>query len=431
MSAIIGVHGREILDSRGNPTIEAEVWLESGVIGTAAVPSGASTGSFEAVEIRDGGPRYGGKGVLCAVSAVNDTIGPEIIGMDASSQEEIDAAMIALDGTANKSRLGANAILGVSLACARAAAREQDLPLWSYIGGLGPFVLPTPMMNIINGGAHADNTLDIQEFMIVPVGASSFPEGLRMAVEVYHCLKGILKKKGLSTGVGDEGGFAPNLSTNREALSLIVEAVAKAGYAPGKDISLALDVAASELFKDGAYSFEGEKRTFTPEELVGYYETLATEFPVISIEDGMAEDDWNGWGLLTKRLGSRLQIVGDDLFVTNPERLARGIREGIANSVLIKLNQIGTLTETLGVIDILPSSRIARERPTTLSSAILRSQRRPARSRREPRRESTAWRSTINCCAFMKSWGTEASMPGKRGFAPASSPVHIPRRCVP
>ncbi len=352
MSAIIGVHGREILDSRGNPTVEAEVWLESGVIGTSAVPSGASTGSFEAVEIRDGGPRFGGKGVLRAVSAVNETIGPEIIGMDASSQEEIDAAMIALDGTANKSRLGANAILGVSLACARAAAREQDIPLWAYMGGLGPFLLPTPMMNIINGGAHADNTLDIQEFMIVPVGASSFPEGLRMAVEVYHCLKGILRKKGLSTGVGDEGGFAPNLSTNREALSLIVEAVAQAGYAPGKDISLALDVAASELFENGAYAFEGEKRTFTPEELVGYYETLAAEFPVLSIEDGMAEDDWNGWGLLTKRLGSRLQIVGDDLFVTNPERLARGIREGIANSVLIKLNQIGTLTETLRVIDM-------------------------------------------------------------------------------
>ncbi len=352
MSSIIGVHGREILDSRGNPTVEVEVWTEDGVLGRASVPSGASTGSFEAIELRDGGTRYCGKGVVEALSSVNDTIAPEIVGMDPSSQEEIDMAMIDLDGTANKSRLGANSILGVSLACARAAAVEQDVPLWSYIGGLGPFVLPTPLMNIVNGGAHADNTLDIQEFMIVPAGAPDFPEGLRTAVEIYHTLKGILKKRGLSTGVGDEGGFAPNLATNREALSLIVEAISKAGYEPGRDVFLALDVAASGLYGDGVYTFEGEARRFSPEELVAYYEDLVHEFPIVSIEDGMSEEDWDGWSLLTGRLGKKIQIIGDDLFVTNPDRLSRGVREGIANSILIKLNQIGTLTETLRVIDM-------------------------------------------------------------------------------
>ncbi len=350
MSSIIGVHGREILDSRGNPTVEVEVWLDSGASGRAAVPSGASTGTYEAVELRDGGRRYLGKGVLNAVNNVNEKIAPELMGFDADDQAEVDAALIELDGTPNKGELGANAVLGVSLAVARAAADDHDLPLWSWIGGLGPFSLPTPMMNVVNGGAHADNNVDIQEFMLVPHGAETFAEALRMGVETYHTLKKAIHARGYSTAIGDEGGFAPDLKSNREAIDLILEAVEKAGYAPGKDISIALDPAASEFFKDGKYHFEGEKKSFTPEEMVGYYEQLCKDYPILSIEDGMAEDDWAGWSIMTKRLGSKIQIVGDDLFVTNPEKLSRGIEEGVGNAVLIKLNQIGSLSETLNVI---------------------------------------------------------------------------------
>ena len=350
MSMILGVHGREIIDSRGNPTVEVEVWLDSGASGRASVPSGASTGTYEAVELRDGGQRYGGKGVLKAVNGVNERIAPEIMGMDADDQAELDSALIELDGTPNKGELGANGILGVSLAVARAAADDHDLPLWSWIGGLGPFSLPTPMMNVINGGAHADNNVDIQEFMIVPHGAETFPEALRMGIETYHSLKKTINSRGYSTAVGDEGGFAPNLKSNTEAIDLILEAVEKAGYAPGKDISIALDPAASEFFRDGKYHFAGENKIFSPEEMVSYYEVLCEKYPVLSIEDGMGEDDWMGWALMTARLGEKIQIVGDDLFVTNPEKLRRGIEEGVANAVLIKLNQIGTLSETLNVI---------------------------------------------------------------------------------
>ncbi|MEA4881133.1 MAG: phosphopyruvate hydratase [Synergistaceae bacterium] len=350
MSMILGVHGREIIDSRGNPTVEVEVWLDSGATGRASVPSGASTGTYEAVELRDGGQRYGGKGVMKAVNAVNERIAPEITGMDADDQAELDSALIELDGTPNKGELGANGILGVSLAAARAAAADHDLSLWSWIGGLGPFSLPTPMMNVINGGAHADNTVDIQEFMIVPHGAETFQEALRMGVETYHVLKKTINSRGYSTAVGDEGGFAPDLKSNSEAIDLILEAVERAGYAPGKDISIAIDAAASEFLRDGKYHFASENKIFSPEEMVSYYEGLCEKYPILSIEDGMGEDDWTGWALMTARLGKKIQIVGDDLFVTNPEKLRRGIEEGIANAILIKLNQIGTLSETLNVI---------------------------------------------------------------------------------
>ena len=350
MSMILGVHGREIIDSRGNPTVEVEVWLDSGATGRASVPSGASTGTYEAVELRDGGQRYGGKGVMKAVNAVNERIAPEITGMDADDQAELDSALIELDGTPNKGELGANGILGVSLAAARAAAADHDLPLWSWIGGLGPFSLPTPMMNVINGGAHADNNVDIQEFMIVPHGAETFQEALRMGVETYHVLKKTINSRGYSTAVGDEGGFAPDLKSNSEAIDLILEAVERAGYAPGKDISIAIDAAASEFLRDGKYHFASENKIFSPEEMVSYYEGLCEKYPILSIEDGMGEDDWTGWALMTARLGKKIQIVGDDLFVTNPEKLRRGIEEGIANAILIKLNQIGTLSETLNVI---------------------------------------------------------------------------------
>ena len=352
MSMILGVHGREIIDSRGNPTVEVEVWLDSGATGRASVPSGASTGTYEAVELRDGGQRYGGKGVMKAVNGVNERIAAEITGMDADDQAELDSALIELDGTPNKGELGANGILGVSLAAARAAAADHELPLWSWIGGLGPFSLPTPMMNVINGGAHADNNVDIQEFMIVPHGAETFPEALRMGIETYHSLKKTLNSRGYSTAVGDEGGFAPNLKSNSEAIDLILEAVEKAGYAPGKDISIAIDAAASEFLRDGKYHFASENKIFSPEEMVSYYEGLCEKYPILSIEDGMGEDDWTGWALMTARLGGKIQIVGDDLFVTNPEKLRRGIGEGIANAILIKLNQIGTLSETLNVISM-------------------------------------------------------------------------------
>ncbi len=356
MTTIVDVRGREILDSRGNPTVEVEVVLESGVIGRAAVPSGASTGEYEAVELRDGDKgRYLGKGVLTAVDNVNEIIADAILDMDAAEQVEIDQTLLELDGTPNKAKLGANAILGVSLACAKAAAECLELPLYRYIGGVRASVLPVPMMNILNGGAHADNTVDFQEFMIMPHGASSFAEALRMGTETFHSLKSVLKGKGYNTAVGDEGGFAPNLRTNEETLDIILEAIEKAGYKPGEQISIALDVAASELFNSekGLYVFKkSSKEEKTSEEMVKIYENLVAKYPIISIEDGLDENDWTGWKLMTDTLGGKIQIVGDDLFVTNIEKLARGISEGVANSILIKLNQIGTLTETIDAIDM-------------------------------------------------------------------------------
>jgi enolase len=355
MPAIItDIHAREILDSRGNPTVEADVILASGVIGRAAVPSGASTGEHEAVELRDGDPqRYGGKGVLLAVQNIEQTIAPALAGADATDQMGIDAAMIEMDGTPNKSNLGANAILAVSLATARAAAQELGLPLWRYLGGPMTRVLPVPMMNILNGGAHATNTVDFQEYMIIPVGAESFGEALRMGTEVFHALKKVLVKRKLSTGVGDEGGFAPDLKSDEEAITVVLEAIEKAGYAAGQDIVLALDCAASELYKDGKYTFKKSGAgTKDAEAMVKLYSKWIDEYPIVSIEDGMAEDDWAGWKLLTEAIGDRCQLVGDDLFVTNTERLARGIEEGVANSILIKVNQIGTLTETLEAIEM-------------------------------------------------------------------------------
>ncbi|MCD6362663.1 MAG: phosphopyruvate hydratase [Synergistetes bacterium] len=351
MSRIISVWGREVLDSRGNPTVEAEVVLESGAVGMAIVPSGASTGTFEAIELRDGEKRYGGKGVLKAVQNINEIISQELIGLDAENQAEIDKKMIELDGTPNKSRLGANAILAVSMAVARAMANEIGISLFKYLGGVRAKVLPTPMFNVLNGGKHADNNLDLQEFMIVPIKAPSFREALRMGAEVYHTLKKILKERGLVTSVGDEGGFAPGLSSNEEPLALLVEAIEKAGYKPGEEIALAMDPAASEFFKDGKYHLKADGLELTSEEMVDFYEKLVDKYPIISLEDGLAEEDWEGWKILTQRLGSRIQLVGDDIFVTNPERLGRGIKEGVANAILIKLNQIGTLTETLDVIN--------------------------------------------------------------------------------
>lgn len=354
MSTIIDdIFAREILDSRGNPTIEVDVYLEDGTMGRAAVPSGASTGAYEAVELRDGDPgRYNGKGVLKAVDNVNSILAPEIAGYDATDQLGIDRAMIELDGTPNKGKLGANAILGVSMAVAKAAAEALGMYLYQYLGGANGKVLPVPMMNILNGGKHADNNVDIQEFMVMPVGASDFAGALRMGTEVYHKLKSVLKKKGLNTAVGDEGGFAPMLGSNEEALAIIVEAITAAGYKPGEDIALAIDAAATEFYKDGKYVFEAEGKSRTAEEMVDYYALLADKYPIISIEDGLAEDDWDGWRKLTERLGKKVQIVGDDLFVTNTERLARGINSGVANSILIKLNQIGTITETLDAIEM-------------------------------------------------------------------------------
>jgi enolase len=354
MSEIVDVYAREILDSRGNPTLEVEVFLESGAFGRAAVPSGASTGEREAMELRDGDKaRYLGKGVLKAVDNVNNILAEEVIGMEAEDQVGIDMKMIELDGTEFKTNIGANAILGVSLAVAKAAAEEAGQPLYKYIGGANARELPLPMMNIINGGAHADNNVDIQEFMIMPAGAATFKEALRMGAEIFHALKGVLKGKGYNTAVGDEGGFAPNLKSNEEALEVIMEAIVKAGYKPGEDVLLALDVASSELFKDGKYTLENEtQKVKTPVEMVDFYENLVNKYPIISIEDGMAENDWDGWKLLTERLGKRIQIVGDDLFVTNPKILKEGIQKGIANSILIKLNQIGTLTETLEAIEM-------------------------------------------------------------------------------
>lgn len=353
MAEIIDLMAREIIDSRGNPTVEVDVVLDDGSFGRASVPSGASTGVHEAVELRDGDKsRFGGKGVLKAVNNVNTEIYDAIVGFDAAEQEEIDAEMIALDGTENKGRLGANAILGVSLAIAKASADSAGLPLYRYIGGTAARVLPVPMMNIINGGQHADNPIDIQEFMIMPVGATSIAEAIRMGSEVFHALRANLKKAGMNTNVGDEGGFAPNIGSAKEALDFIVESIKTAGYKPGEDVVLALDAASSEFYKDGKYVMEGEGKTFTSAELVKYYEDLVNNYPIKSIEDGMAEDDWEGWDLLTKTLGDRIQLVGDDLFVTNTKRLEMGIDKGVANSILVKVNQIGSLSETLAAVQM-------------------------------------------------------------------------------
>jgi enolase len=352
VSAIETVVGREILDSRGNPTVEVDVTLESGAFGRAAVPSGASTGAFEAVELRDGGDRYLGKGVANAVSNVNGEIADLVDGMEALDQTGVDQALIDLDGTDNKSRLGANAILGVSLAVAKAAADELGVPLYRYVGGPGARVLPVPMMNVLNGGVHADNNVDLQEFMVMPVGAASYAEALRWGVETYHSLKSVLHERGLSSAIGDEGGFAPNLPSNESALAVLVEAIERAGRKPGEEMALALDVASSEFFVDGGYQLAGEGRTLSGDEFVAYLVDLADRYPIVSIEDGMAEDDWDGWTALSAALGPRIQLVGDDLFVTNSTRLARGIAGGVANAILVKVNQIGTLTETLDTVGL-------------------------------------------------------------------------------
>ena len=377
---IVDVLAREILDSRSFPTVEVEVYLEDGTVGRAAVPSGASTGVFEAVELRDGDKeRFNGKGVLQAVKNVNEVIADELIGLNALDQTFIDKTLIELDGTKNKGKLGANAILGVSLAVARAAANFLGLPLYQYVGGVNAKVLPVPMMNIINGGEHDDNSVDLQEFMIMPVGAESFQEALRMCSQVYHALKSLLNEKGYSTGVGDEGGFAPDLKSNEEAIEVIIEAIKKAGFEPGKDMFIALDPASSEFFEDGKYVLKHEGKTLSPEEMVGFYENLVNKYPIISIEDGMAEEDYEGWKIMTERLGNKIQLVGDDLFVTNTERLKMGIEMGIANSILIKLNQIGTLTETLNAIEManragytaVISHRSGETEDTTISDLVV------------------------------------------------------------
>ena len=352
MSEIMSIYAREILDSRGNPTVEVEVLLDSGVIGRAAVPSGASTGEHEAVELRDNQDRYGGKGVLKAVENINEIIAPEIIGFDAIEQTLIDEMMLKLDGTENKSKLGANAILGVSMACARASSIELGIPLYRYLGGTNSKIMPVPMSNILNGGKHADNNVDLQEFMIMPVGATSFKQAIRMNAEVFHALKKYLKDNGYSTAVGDEGGFAPDLKSNEEALQIIMKAIELAGYRPKEDIAIALDPASSEFFVNGKYQLKAENKELTSAEMIDYYENLINKYPIVSIEDGLAEDDWQGWKLMNQRLGNKIQIVGDDIFVTNVERLKRGIKENSANSILIKLNQIGTVTETLDTIEM-------------------------------------------------------------------------------
>lgn len=352
MTAIIDIIGREIIDSRGNPTVEVDVWLEGGGFGRAGVPSGASTGAFEAVELRDGDDRYNGKGVLNAVSAVNQEIFQAISGFDALEQQHIDRTLIALDGTDNKSRIGANAILGVSLAVAKAAADSLGLPLWRYVGGTQAHVMPLPMMNILNGGAHADNPIDIQEFMIQPVSAPSLSEAVRMGAEVFHALRGLLIADGLSTGIGDEGGFAPNIASTQAALDYVMKAIEKAGYKPGTDITMALDSASTEFYEDGIYNLAGEGKKLKVDEMVSYYKDLVKAYPIKSIEDGMAEDDWDGWAALTAAIGDDVQLVGDDLFVTNSVRLKKGVDMGVANSILVKVNQIGTLSETLETVEM-------------------------------------------------------------------------------
>jgi enolase len=350
VAIIEAIGAREILDSRGNPTVEVEVLLEDGTAARAAVPSGASTGAFEAVELRDGGKRYLGKGVEKAIKNVVDVIAPEVVGLDAQDQRLVDQTMIDLDGTKNKAKLGANAILGVSLAVAKASAEHADLSLFKYVGGNNAHVLPVPMMNILNGGAHADTNVDIQEFMVAPIGADTFKESLRWGAEIYHSLKSVLKKRGLATSIGDEGGFAPNLDSNRAALDLILEAIEGAGFKPGKEIALAMDVAATEFYDNGKYSFEGKQ--LTAAEMIAYYSSLVSSYPLVSIEDPLNEDDWDGWAAITKELGSKVQLVGDDLFVTNPERLSKGIAADTANALLVKVNQIGSLTETLDAVEM-------------------------------------------------------------------------------
>ena len=352
MTAIIDIIGREIIDSRGNPTVEVDVLLEDGGFGRAGVPSGASTGAFEAVELRDGGDRYNGKGVLNAVNAVNQEIFQALSGFDALEQQHIDRTLIALDGTDNKARLGANAILGVSLAVAKAAADSLGLPLWRYVGGTQAHIMPLPMMNILNGGAHADNPIDIQEFMIQPVSATSLSEAVRMGAEVFHALRGLLTADGLSTGIGDEGGFAPNIASTQAALDYVMKAIEKAGYKPGTDMTLALDAASTEFYQDGVYHLAGEGKKLTADQMVSYYQDLVKAYPIKSIEDGMEEDDWEGWAALTAAIGDDVQLVGDDLFVTNPVRLKKGIDMGVANSILVKVNQIGTLSETLEAVEM-------------------------------------------------------------------------------
>jgi enolase len=359
MSSIEHVVGRQVLDSRGNPTVEVEVFLDSGAQGRAIVPSGASTGQFEAVERRDAGAPYGGKGVLGAVDSVNSEIADAIGGLEALDQRTVDRAMLDLDGTDNKGRLGANAILGTSLAVAKAAAQELEIPLYRYVGGANAHVLPVPMMNVVNGGAHADNNVDLQEFMLMPVGAASFGEALRWGVETYHVLKGILHDRGLATAVGDEGGFAPNLDSNEAAIGVLVEAIDRAGFTPGDDIAIALDPATSEIYRDGRYELAGEGRSLTSDDMVGFWTDLCDRYPIVSIEDGMAEEDWDGWAALTNALGARVQLVGDDLFVTNVERLQRGIDRGVANAILVKVNQIGSLTETLDTVGLATRSAYA------------------------------------------------------------------------
>ena len=352
MSIIERVHGREVFDSRGNPTVEVEVELDSGATGSAMVPSGASTGAFEAVELRDGGDRLGGKGVLTAVGFVNGELAEAVIGLDAIEQRGLDRTLAAVDGTDNKGRVGANAILGISLAAAHAAAAELEIPLWRHVGGANAHVLPLPMMNVLNGGEHADNSVDYQEFMFMPVGAASFSEAMRWGVEAYHVLARVLHEKGLSTGIGDEGGFAPDLGSNEEAVQLLIDAIERAGLTPGDDMAIAMDVASTEFFRDGVYDLASEGRRLAPEEMVAELVGLCDRYPIVSIEDGMAEDDWDGWKALTDAIGSRCQLVGDDLFVTNTERLARGIENATANSILVKVNQIGSLTETLEAVDL-------------------------------------------------------------------------------
>ena len=390
MSQIESVHARQILDSRGNPTVEVEVQLRSGAHGRAAVPSGASTGEFEATELRDGGDAYGGKGVTQAVGNVNGEIAEAVAGHDATDQQGLDGKLIELDGTDNKSRLGANAILGVSLAAARAASAEENLPLWRYLGGEAAHILPVPMMNVLNGGAHADNSVDFQEFMIVPVGAPSFAEALRTGAEVFHALKSTLKKRGLNTAVGDEGGFAPDLESNEAALQAVIEGIEAAGYTPGDDVAIALDPAVSEIFDNGAYVLAAENRSLSASELAAYWTDLAARYPILSIEDGMDEEDWDGWKALTESIGDKVQLVGDDLFVTNVKRLQRGIDAGTANSILIKVNQIGTLTETLAAIDLARSAgytavmshRSGETEDTTIADLAVATGLRPDQDRR-------------------------------------------------
>jgi enolase len=427
MSAIDQLIARQILDSRGNPTVEVEVILDSGAQGRAAVPSGASTGSFEAVELRDGGDAFGGKGVLKAVASVEGEIAEAVEGLDAFDQRGLDQAMIDLDGTDAKSRLGANAIVGVSIAAAKAAADESGLPLYRYLGGAGAHVLPVPMMNVINGGAHADNNVDMQEFMVVPVGAASFSEALRWGTETYHSLKSVLSARGLSTAVGDEGGFAPDLPSNEDAVRILVEAIEKAGRVPGDEIAIAMDAAASEFYRDGAYVLASEGRTLDAAGLTELYVGLCDRYPIISIEDGIAEDDWDGWAAHTAALGNRIQIVGDDLFVTNVVRLRRGIDAGIANSILVKLNQIGSLTETLATVDLATrnaytsviSHRSGETEDTTIADLAVATNAGQIKTGAPARSDRVAKYNQL--LRIEDDLGDSAAYPGRSAFAPRSS----------